>query len=268
MPKKKILLSAGLCLILLLALTVPVLASTYQYTGTSFRYIGDIFHEKTFKFINGSGSFSIEGIGRAEGTHDVHSAEKDDVRKSNIVVNLSGTTDSNNALDLERMEKAMIDRLESQRAQEIAALNNMLRNTDRMRIEDYESELQKINAYYDDMIREVKSGFADAKKNLRILSSLQINNPKTKATVNIGVEMNPGESGYIKQSVVSNSSADGEYMRINNRFGNTGGKTAKTTEIPGYMSEVMTVEGYAEVWESTEVRSGKAKGGGWWFTMP
>ena len=279
MHKKKILLSACICLIFIFTVSVPVMASSYRYTGTSFRYIGEFFHEKTFGFFDGSGFFGVQGRGLVEGYHDVHSGEKDGEKKTNINLRLAGTTDSNNALDLERMEKAMLNYLELKRAQEIAAMDRLLRESARMETDNYETALRKINAYYDGMIRQVKFSYEEAKKNVRIISQINTTNTIIQANINVGVEMYPGESGYIEQSVITNARDDGEYLRSTNRIGNTGGVTAKDIEIKAnwgisngsasnIMSEQMRVEGYAELWETTEVRSGNARGGGWAYTMP
>ena len=280
MHRKKYLLSACICLILIFAVSVPVMASSYRYTGTSFRYIGEFFHEKTFGFFDGSGFFGVQGRGQAEGYHYVHSGEKDGEKKTNINLRLAGTTDSNNALDLARMERAMVNYLELKRAQEIAAMDRLLRESARMEPDNYEAEIRKINAYYDDIIRQVKFSYEEAKKNVRIISQINTTNTRIQANINVGVEMYPGESGYIEQSVITNARNDGEYFRSTNRIGNTGGVTAKDIEVKvnwgtangtgstSIMSEQMRVEGYAELWETTEVRSGNARGGGWAYTMP
>jgi len=274
----KLLLSACICLIIIFIASVPVMASSYRYTGTSFRYIGEFIQEKTFGFFDGSGFFGVQGKGLVEGYHDVHSGEKDGEKKTNIKLRLAGTTDSNNALDLARMERAMLDYLELKRAQEIAAVDRLLRESTRMETDNYEAELRKINASYDEMILQVKLSYEEAKKNVRIISQIKTTNTRIQADINVGVEMYPGESGYIEQSVITNARDEGEYLRSTNRISNTGGVTAKDIEVKvnwgtgtgltSIMSEQMRVDGYAELWETTEVRSGNARGGGWAYTMP
>ena len=79
--------------------------------------------------------------------------------------------------------------------------------------------------------------------------------------------MDQGESGYIRQTVSTSKTSDGEYLNINNSFGNTGGTTKREMEVKGFISDNMHVEGYANVWETTTVSSGSA-GAGWWKTLP
>ena len=42
---------------------------------------------------------------------------------------------------------------------------------------------------------------------------------------NTGVEMDPGETGFINQSAAYNKDEGGEYFKVDNHFGNTGGIT-------------------------------------------
>jgi len=98
-------------------------------------------------------------------------------------------------------------------------------------------------------------------KYLRLLSSVYLRNDNV--TLQTGVEMNPGESGYMRQSAASSHGPDGDYFKTTNHFGNTGGTTRRVNEVEGYMSDRMEVVGYAEVWEITERSSGNAKTGFW-----
>ncbi len=93
---------------------------------------------------------------------------------------------------------------------------------------------------------------------MRILSTVDLRN---RALVQTGVEMNPGESGYIRQWASSTTGSDGDYLKVTNHFGNTGGTTKRNTEVKGFMTDTMRVDGYAEVWETTTRRSGTARTG-------
>ncbi len=95
---------------------------------------------------------------------------------------------------------------------------------------------------------------------MRVLSEIDFTG---RATVQTGIEMNPGESGYIRQSAASSVGTDGEYLKISNHFGNTGGTTRRVAEVGRFMTDRMEVVGYAEVWEVTTRQSGTAKAGFW-----
>ena len=101
---------------------------------------------------------------------------------------------------------------------------------------------------------------------VKMISGLSVD-IAAKTDVVIGVEMDQGESGYIRQTVSTSSTSDGDYLNINNSFGNTGGTTKRNMEVDGFISDTMHVEGYAEVWETTTVRDGSARSG-WWKTLP
>ena len=96
---------------------------------------------------------------------------------------------------------------------------------------------------------------------LRLISEVYLRNDDV--TLQTGMEMDPGESGYIRQSAASSHGPDGDYFKTTNHFGNTGGTTRRVNEVEGYMSDRMEVVGYAEVWEITERSSGNAKTGFW-----
>ncbi len=81
--------------------------------------------------------------------------------------------------------------------------------------------------------------------------------------VQTGVEMDPGESGYIRQMATHTTGSHGEYMKVSNHFGNTGGITRRVTEVEGHMSDRMEVIGSAQVWETTRKSSGTARSGFW-----
>ncbi|MFU8795606.1 MAG: hypothetical protein ACNA7Z_09555, partial [Dethiobacteria bacterium] len=207
--KRRVLITVTLTLLVLFFLSIPALAAVYRYTGTHFRYIGDIFHEKVVDFDNGRAGFQVSGEGSVSGSHQVTTVRYDDApvdgvyrEAAELALYLYGTTSPNAAAD----------------------------------------------------------------KKLRMISGLQVN-ISAKTDVVTGVEMDPGESGYIKQTVSTSSSPDGEYMQVNNNFGNTGGTTVREMEVKGFISDNMRVEGYAEVWETTTVRDGKASAG-WWMTLP
>lgn len=98
-------------------------------------------------------------------------------------------------------------------------------------------------------------------KYLRMISEMYLRSENV--TLQAGVEMNPGESGYIRQSAASSEGPDGDYFKTTNHFGNTGGTTRRVNEVDGYMTDRMEVVGYADVWEITERSSGNAKSGFW-----
>jgi len=266
-------ISACLCLCILLIAAMPAFASSYRYTFTSFRYIGEFVHEKTFEFFGGKGIFNVQGRGTAEGRHEVRSREEDGDTRTNINFRLAGTTDPNNALDLERMERAALAHLEAERARAIAGLDNQLKSTNVMNPEMYQEEMFRINSYYDSMIAQVKLGYMDAKKNVRLQSAIGALNDGIKVSLSMGVEMKPGQSGYIEQRIVTDKTKKGEYFRYTNHMGNTGGTTEKEVEFkvdwPGndeptnLMTERLRVEGFAEISEFTEITIGKPRDGSW-----
>ncbi len=94
---------------------------------------------------------------------------------------------------------------------------------------------------------------------VRLLSNIILR----EAEILTGVEMNPGESGYIRQFASSSMTGDGSHLKTTNIFGNTGGTTRRVKEYGAYMSDEMEVIGYAEVWEITELSTGTTKGGFW-----
>lgn len=98
-------------------------------------------------------------------------------------------------------------------------------------------------------------------EHVRMISEIYLRNENV--TLQTGMEMDPGESGYIRQSAASSDGADGDYFKTTNNFGNTGGTTRRVNEVEGYMTDRMEVVGYADVWEVTERRSGNAKTGFW-----
>lgn len=105
-------------------------------------------------------------------------------------------------------------------------------------------------------------------KKLLLISEIDLTD-KHGAVSQTGVEMDPGETGYIKQSVSSNIGNDGkdEHLSMMNVFGNSGGTTKRNLEVDGYISDTMRVDGYAEVYEITEISKGNAKSG-WWDIQP
>jgi hypothetical protein len=105
-------------------------------------------------------------------------------------------------------------------------------------------------------------------KKLLLISEIDLYK-KHRAVSRTGVEMDPGETGYIKQFVSSNIGNGGkdEHLSMMNIFGNSGGTTKRILEVDGFVSDTMRVDGYAEVYETTEISNGKAKSG-WWDIQP
>lgn len=192
--------------------SIPAIAAVYRYSGTYFRYVGDIFHERIIDFDGGSAGFQVSGEGSVSGSQEVTTVRYDDTYTSagdevystaaHLTLNLYGTTAAN----------------------------------------------------------------APADKKLRLISGLDVN-IAAKTDVVTGVEMDPGESGYIRQTVSTSAGSGGDYLNVTNNFGNTGGTTRRDMEVEGFISDTMTVVGYADVWETTTVRDGDAKSG-WWNTLP
>lgn len=209
--------------------SMPAMAEVYKYTGTSFRHIGFIFHQKEISFSGGEISFLIQGHGMVEGSHDVHIVERRDVEY--IKNNNNNNNDENNNNENDNDEEVVPRVIDFQEK-----LNMSLRFTG----------TTDPNASEDDK--------------LIMLTSIELYN---RAKLNTGVEMDPGETGYIRQDIASNSTPEGDYLKINNRFGNTGGTTKREIEVKGFMNEIMRVDGSAEVWESTRVRNGGARTGFW-----
>ncbi len=100
---------------------------------------------------------------------------------------------------------------------------------------------------------------AGANEHVRIISDIEL----AETLLQTGVEMNPGESGYIRQFASLNETSRGGYQKTQNYFGNTGGTTRRIHEVGRYMNDRMEVVGYAEVWEITSVTTGDGKGGFW-----
>ena len=96
-------------------------------------------------------------------------------------------------------------------------------------------------------------------EHMRIITEMSLRDAKLQT----GVEMDPGESGYIRQSAYSSSSPDGRYLKTSNYFGNTGGTTRRVNEVSGFMTDRMEVVGYAYVYETTRLRSGTERTGFW-----
>lgn len=205
---KRVLLTVFVVITVIMIISGPVLASVYRYTSTSFRYIGDMFHEREILFDGPSTDaryvFQVSGRGFARGTQDTHHVVRevyDGVDELIVIFSrFEGTTDINAALD----------------------------------------------------------------EHVLIITTLDIQPQNIRATLNTGVEMDPGESGYIDQHIVSKTNPDGEYLRMVNQFGNTGGRTAREMEVENYMYDALVVDGYAEVYEWTEVKSGDTRRTGWW----
>jgi len=129
-------------------------------------------------------------------------------------------------------------------------------------------EMDRINEYYDQLHASTKASFNVYRElNVSISSAISLDDG---GDIFIGLSMDPGESGYIKQGVYTYSESmitpgqEGDYyLKINNRFKNTGGRTQRDLTIEDYIVDNMKVEGYAEVWETTEIKRGDTKTG-WW----
>jgi len=264
--KKRVIITVVLLLLGLFIVSIPALAHEYNFTATSFRYVGDFFHHKEIDMFGGDeGEFHVQGFGEVRGSHDVHAVDyKDGGRKSNITMDFSGTTDPNYAAGVMRLREEMLAHLEAQRQQAVAALNEEYKASPAMTAEEYAARLRSIHNDYDNRRRQAIDSYNDAQKNVRIISSVEISDD---ALVRVGVSMNPGETGSIKKDVAHTNHPDGEYLRISNRFSNTGGTTKREINVDGFFEERMRVDGYAEVWERTTKQKGDARTG-WYDTRP
>jgi hypothetical protein len=215
--KKKLFINAIVTILVLLIFAGPALAimpspkddvNKYRYSSMHFRYIGDIFHERTvnFELHGGSAFFLIEGKGSASGSHYITEVEYK-----------------------KRHAAAEVYR--------ITALS----------LQSYMTGTTALDAAEDEK--------------LLIMSVIKL--PKQGVEMSTGVEMNPGETGFISHDIISSQSSQGSYLKMTNHFGNTGGTTKRILEIPGYLKDQMRVDGYAEVWDTTEMRDGKHKSGFW-----
>jgi hypothetical protein len=215
--KKKLFINAIVTILVLLIFAGPALAITpapkddvkkYNYSSMHFRYIGDIFHERTvnFQLHGGSAYFLTEGKGSASGSHYVTDVE------------------------FEKRNPA--------------------------------SEVYRITAL---SLQAYMTGTTalDAAEDEKLLIMSVINLPKQDVEMSTGVEMDPGETGFIKHDIMSSQSTYGDYLKMTNHFGNTGGTTKRVLEITGYLKDQMRVDGYAEVWDTTEMSDGKHKSGFW-----
>jgi len=207
---KRLFITAIVTIMVLLILAMPAMAEVnrYRYSSMHFRYIGDIFHERTIDFeLHGGGAyFSIEGKGSASGSHYATEVE---YKKRNPAAEVYRIT----ALSLEA----------------------------------YMTGTTALDAAEDEK--------------MLIMSVIKL--PKQGVEMSTGVEMDPGETGFISHDILSSQSSYGNYLKMTNHFGNTGGTTKRILEIPGYLKDQMRVDGYAEVWDTTEMRDGKHKSGFW-----
>jgi len=271
--KYRIIISITIVIFLITMITAPVLADSYKYTGTGFRYIGDIFHEKEFTFYGGSGFFQVIGYGFVTGSHDIHTSAEKAVygitteRKVNIDMYFRGTTDPGYGLSAARLERELLANVENRRLQAIAALDLRFRTSQTMTAEEYYNQMIELDRHYDEMRSGIIAAYSRNKNNVRIISNLKLNATSPTASMRTGVDMDPGETGFIRQSVAAIRNSEGSHLRIDNHYGNTGGTTKREMSVTGFLSERMHVEGYAEVWESTQVRKGTARTG-FWNAMP
>lgn len=208
--KRRILITAIVTILVLLIFAMPAMAqvSRYRYSSMHFRYIGDIFHERTidFQLHGGAAFFSINGKGSASGSHYITEVE---YKKRNP----------------------------AEEVYRITALS----------LQAYMTGTTALDAAEDEK--------------LLIMSVIEL--PKQGVEMATGVQMDPGETGFISHDIISSQSSYGDYLKMTNHFGNTGGTTKRILEIPGYLKDQMRVDGYAEVWDTTELRDGKHKSGFW-----
>ncbi|OPL11100.1 MAG: hypothetical protein AVO34_03125 [Firmicutes bacterium ML8_F2] len=265
---KRMIIAVAIAVLMVMSLSSNAFALNetdydYAYSGIAFRFSGDFFEQREMDFFNGSALMLAQGRGIAGGSHSLRSVDLESLNtiKTHIELSLRGTTDSDNAAAIIRMEKDAINHIENMRLNAIAELNRQFKSDQKMDGEAFAKEMEKINSYFDQMLVDVKNSYSEAKKNVRLIS--QISLPGHNAKSNVGVEMDPGESGSIKQEVYSAEGPDGKYLEMNNRFTNTGGVTKRELVVDGFINEQMRVDGYAEVWDSTEVRSGSMKTGFW-----
>ncbi len=286
--QRKAIIGLALTLVIIFAISLPVFGAEYKRTSTGFRYIGEIFHQKEINYHMGSGSFFIRGFGEVSGSHDVHTVKYGDVEviipqtdddednenrfttikdsKVNISMYIRGRTDpAAGSPEILRMEEQALAEVEREREQAIQNLNARRIQED-MDGASFQAEMRRLQNYYDEIVQGIIDAYSEAKRNVRILSSNNINLPRNEALVRVGVDMDPGEEGYIRQTIAARSGSE-EYLRIRSDFENTGGTTKRQLEVDGFINETMRVDGYARVFESSEVREGRAKTG-WWDTQP
>jgi len=77
-----------------------------------------------------------------------------------------------------------------------------------------------------------------------------------------GIEPNPGETGYIAQSVASNVDEKGEYLNYTGKINNVEGRTRMETDLDDTTSN-LEVQGQARVEDKVIVESGGSRTG-WW----
>ncbi len=207
---KKVLITAIVTLLIILIFAMPVTAavSRYRYSSMHFRYIGDIFHERTINFDlhGGSAFFGVYGKGSASGSQYVNEVEYQKRNPAAEVYRITALT-----------------------------------------LQAYMTGTTALDAAEDEK--------------LLIMSVIKL--PAQGVEMSTGVQMDPGETGFINHDIISSQSSEGKYLKMTNHFGNTGGTTKRLLEIPGYLKDQMRVDGYAEVWDTTEMRDGKHKSGFW-----
>lgn len=292
--KHRVILTALLVFIMAMSVALPVAARAnngfaanperYQYTATHFWYIGDMFHQKAVEFYSiGSATFQVIGRGEARGSQEIHNVQyiAPDYRNESffdgnrqygttgervyITTRLYGTTSMETA-EIDRMEREAKEMLRLERDARIAQLNEAYANNPNMLAAMFERQLLSINNYYDNMYEAMSTGYAANKRNVRLVSEVDVLS-QNATTLNVGVEMNAGESGYIRQSIAANQDPNGEYLKLANDFENTGGRTRRDLIIGDFVTEQMRVTGYARVRERAELQDGAAPSG-WWNALP
>jgi len=281
--KKKVLLSIAFAVIITLLISAVALAEDddfepdwgkyeYRYSGTSFWYIGQFQHEKDFRHIQGDVHFDVEGRGEARGSQHIHAVSESKSpweysHRLNASTYLWGrTADDATAMDLKASEDEALDHIKDERQAAIDALNAQFRDDPNMSAADYEAALESIREEYEEKRLAIKREFDAVKNNVKLVSQKSaLEGTAYETNLTSGVNMDPGETGYIKQNVAANRDQDGEYMRLRNEVENTGGVTINDLEIGDYLNESLRVEGYAKVRQSATVDSGGARTG-WWNT--
>ena len=291
--KKNAMLSFTFMMVVLLFISGPVLADNdndndnneldpapgvsqdeYRYSGTVFWYEGQFLHEKDVRlpYMDGRTSFDLEGRGEVRGSQRIHSSSTypalgECSHRASVETFLWGrTADDATALNLQAAEDEALEHARAQRQAEIDALNDFFKAEERMTAEEYQNRLDDIKEFYDELIGTIKMEYDEVKDNVKITSSVNVLVDNETSLLS-GINMNPGETGYIKQNVYANRDQDGEYLRLNNEVSNTGGVTINDLEIDGYVNESLRVEGSAEVRQSARLDDGGARTG-WWQGRP
>lgn len=110
--------------------------------------------------------------------------------------------------------------------------------------------------YYITTAQNARSG-----QYLRAISGTQIGDDHSSRS---GVMPNPGETGYIRETVSASSDSNGTYFQHSSNFGTSDGTTRMETSTDG-STMAIDVEGYSEVFEMITIDNGGPKTGWWGF---